>query len=220
MSQQINLFNPIFRRQKKYFSSVTMLQALSIIALGCLLLAGDAARRGRVLTLQAASADARLQAREQLLAETRVRYAPRAKQAALVAELDVASETLTMLRQAAATIEQGGLGDTRGFSVYFRAFARQRVDGLWLTRLDIGAGGERIGVQGNTLQAELVPLYMRRLASEPVMQGKAFSTLEMGPALAAPGAAAAPERVAGAPTYLRFKLQSSGPAVPVSLAAK
>ena len=31
MSQQINLFNPIFMKQKKYFSVTTMLQALGLI---------------------------------------------------------------------------------------------------------------------------------------------------------------------------------------------
>ena len=37
MSQQINLFNPIFLKQKKYFSVVTMLQALLLIVLGSML---------------------------------------------------------------------------------------------------------------------------------------------------------------------------------------
>jgi hypothetical protein len=223
VSQQINLFNPIFRKQKKYFSSVTMLQALGIICLGCALLAGDAARRARALKIQAASTDAQLLARQQFLAEARVRFAPRQKSAELAATVGKAQEELALLSNAAATIERGGFGDTRGFSTYFRAFARQRIDGLWLTNLDIGANGSRIGVQGNTLQAELVPLYMRRLASEPVMQGKGFSSLEMGaplPAVAVPGAAAAPAPVAGAPTYLRFSLQSSGAAAPVSAVAQ
>jgi hypothetical protein len=34
MSQQINLFNPLFLKQKKYFSTVTMLQALGFYAYG------------------------------------------------------------------------------------------------------------------------------------------------------------------------------------------
>ena len=36
MAQQINLFNPIFLRQKLYFSAVAMAQALALIALGVL----------------------------------------------------------------------------------------------------------------------------------------------------------------------------------------
>ena len=34
MSQQINLFNPLFLEKKKYFSAVTMTQALGLIVLG------------------------------------------------------------------------------------------------------------------------------------------------------------------------------------------
>lgn len=212
MSQQINLFNPIFRKQKKYFSSVTMLQALAIICVACALLAVDAARRTRALRIQATTIDALLLARQERLAEFRVRYAPRQKSATLSAEIAGAQLELAMLANAQATVTRGGFGDTRGFSSYFRAFARQSVDGLWLTGLTIASGGSQLGVQGNTLQAELVPLYMRRLASEPVMQGKAFSSLEIGEAVAGPQAAGAVALAATAPArnYLRFSLQSGG----------
>jgi hypothetical protein len=215
LSQQINLFNPIFRKQKKYFSSVTMAQGLAIICVACALLALDAARRTRALSTQAASIDALLLARQERLAEFRVRYAPRQKSATLAAEIAAAQLELSMLANAQATVARGGFGDTRGFSSYFRAFARQSVDGLWPTGLTIASGGNQLGVQGNALQADLVPLYMRRLASEPVMQGKAFSSLEIGDAVTGPQAAAAP---AGAPAaaparqYLRFSLQSGGAA--------
>ena len=222
MSQQINLFNPIFRKQKKYFSSVTMVQALAIICVACALLALDAARRTRALRTQAASIDALLLARQERLAEFRVRYAPRQKSATLSAEIAAAEQELAMLANAQATVTRGGFGDTRGFSSYFRAFARQSVDGLWLTGLTIASGGSQLGVQGNTLQAELVPLYMRRLASEPIMQGKAFSSLEIGEAVAGPQAAGTVALAVAAPArnYLRFSLQSGGAAPALAGGAK
>ena len=42
MSQQINLFNPVFLKQKKYFSVMTMLQALGLIVLGSIVFYGYA----------------------------------------------------------------------------------------------------------------------------------------------------------------------------------
>ncbi len=42
MSQQINLFNPIFMKQRKYFSLLTMLQALGMIIAGSLIFYGYA----------------------------------------------------------------------------------------------------------------------------------------------------------------------------------
>jgi hypothetical protein len=215
VTQQINLFNPIFRKQKKYFSSVTMVQALAIICVACGLLAADAAIRLRSLTAQAAETDAMLAARQQRLTEVRVQYAPRQKSSTLGAEIIAEQATLTTLQNASAKIRRGGFGDSTGFSPYFRALARQRIDGLWLTHVDLAAGGSAIGIKGNALQAPLVPQYMARLAQEPVMKGKAFSTLAMDAVLppsterrdgsAAPAGAPVAART---PVYLRFSLQS------------
>ena len=217
MSQQINLFNPIFRKQKKYFSSVAMAQALGIICLGCLLLIADATWRMRAMRAQSAATDALLATTQQRLTDARVQFPPRAKSATMAAEIKAAQEELAMLQNAEATIRRGGFGDSAGFSGYFRAFARQSVPGLWLTDLDISGGGARIGVSGNTLQADLVPQFMRRLGQEPVMKGKAFSSLDIGaPAVVpgVPGSAPAP----GTPPYLRFSLQSGGAPQPAVVA--
>lgn len=213
MTQQINLFNPIFRKQKKYFSSLTMVQALAIICVACALLALDAGIRMRALSKQAAATEALLAARQQRLTEVKVQFAPRQKSATLVADITAAQQELTMLQNATATVRRGGFGDTLGFSRYFRAFARQSIDGLWLTELNIASGGASIGVQGNALQAPLVPQYMGRLAQEPVMKGKTFATLAMdtvaAPQVAALGAAPGAVALAPAvPAYLKFSLQS------------
>ena len=223
MTQQINLFNPIFRKQKKYFSSVTMLQALAMIGLACVLLIGDAAIRMRALSAQAAATDALLATKQQRLAEVKVQYAPRQKSATLGAEIADAQQELSMLQNASAMVQRGGFGDTTGFSPYFRALARQSIDGLWLTELTISAGGAAIGIEGNALQAPLVPQYMNRLAQEPVMKGKAFATLSIDAVAATPTKAAATPgamvAAPAAPAYLSFSLQSVASNTP-AVAAK
>ncbi len=224
MTQQINLFNPIFRKQKKYFSSVAMVQALAIICVGCALLAVDAAVRMRALSQQGAATDALLIARQQRLDEVKIQFAPRQKSPTLVAEIVAAQEELAMLQNASATVKRGGFGDTVGFSPYLRAFARQSLDGLWLTDLRITSGGASIGIQGNALAAPLVPQYMGRLAREPIMKGKAFATLAIDAVTApkvvvvAPGAA--PVTTQRTPSYLTFSLQSVASAPAPVVAAK
>lgn len=217
MSQQINLFNPIFRQQKKYFSSVTLLQALAIICVACALLAADATRRLSAVKAQAQATDALFAARQQRLAEVKVQYAPRSKSTTLGAEIAAAQTELTLLSNASEMVKRGGFGDTRGFSGHFRAFGRQVVDGLWLTDLQIASGGAAIGVQGNTLNAELVPLYMQRLAQEPVMKGASFATLD----ISVPPAPAATASATAAPvSYLKFSLQSALDAASAPVVAK
>ena len=212
MTQQINLFNPIFRKQKKYFSALTMVQALAIICMACALLAIDAAFRMRALANQAAVTEALLSTRQQRLTEVKVQFAPRQKSATLAAEIVAAQEELAMLQSATATVQRGGFGDAAGFSGYFRALARQSVAGLWLTDVKVASNGAAIGIQGNALQAPLVPQYMGRLAQEPVMKGKAFATLAMDavapPQVLPTGGAGAPVAVSSAPGYLKFSLQS------------
>ena len=222
MTQQINLFNPIFRKQKKYFSSVAMVQALAIICVACALLAIDAAYRMRALTVQAAATEALLATRQQRLTEAKVQFAPRQKSATLGAEIVAAQEELAMLKNAAATLQRGGFGDTAGFSPYFRALARQSIEGLWLTDVNVASGGATIGIQGNALQAPLVPQYMGRLAQEPVMKGKSFATLAIStvtaPQVVLVGGVAPPAVARATPSYLKFSLQSvnAGPAPAVA----
>ncbi|HEY0061662.1 MAG TPA: PilN domain-containing protein [Telluria sp.] len=218
MSQQINLFNPIFRKQKKYFSSATMAQALALICVACALLAWDASNRMRSLKLQAAATDARLATRQQYLNEARVQFAPRAKSTTLPAEIKAAEQELALLANASETIKRGGFGEVRGFSGYFRALARQDLEGIWLTDIVIGNDGSSIGLQGNALQGELVPQFMQRLAQEAVMKGKTFSTLEIGPPpLQEAGPGGAPPV---APGYLHFSLQSAPVAPQIAAVAK
>jgi hypothetical protein len=211
VSQQINLFNPIFRKQKKVFSSVTMVRALGIILVACALLAWDASNRMRALKLQAAATDARLAAQQQRLNDVRVQYAPRARSTTLPPEIKAAEQELSLLANASDIIKRGGFGEVRGFSGYFRALARQDLEGIWLTNIVIGNGGATIGLQGNALQAELVPQYMQRLGQEAVMKGKSFATLEIGEP--PPPEANTSGVRAAAPNYLRFSLQSA-PATP------
>ena len=220
MSQQINLFNPIFRKQKKYFSSVAMLQALALIWLACVAFSVESMLRTRSLQAQLGATEAQLASKQHKLADYRVQFAPRKKSDTLPVEIAEAQRELTMLTSAAATIQRGGFGDTRGFSGYFKAFAHQHVEGLWLTDISIAGGGAQIGMRGKTLDAELVPQYIRRLGTEPFMQGKAFSSLEIERPAAALIAAGGAQPVAVGPSYLMFSLQSAGAAPKVAVGAK
>jgi hypothetical protein len=79
VSQQINLFNPIFLKQKKIFTALPMAEALGIIVAGALLLNWYAARSVGELEQEAAAGKAMLAKREQRLtaAAPSLRRAPR-----------------------------------------------------------------------------------------------------------------------------------------------
>ena len=70
-------------------------------------------------------------------------------------------------------------GNTRGFAEQFTGLSRQHIDGLWLTHLDIHAGGEKLNLQGSTFTPESVPRYLQNLSNEPSFNGVEFKTFLM-----------------------------------------
>ena len=76
MSQQINLFNPIFLKQKKYFSVVAMLQALALIALGSVVFYWYAANQVEQLARQSEETAKRYTTDQARLARYTAEYSP------------------------------------------------------------------------------------------------------------------------------------------------
>lgn len=228
MSQQINLFNPIFLKQKKVFAALPMAEALGVIVAGALLLTWYGGQRVADLERSAAVGKTLLADRERRLAEANKQFAPRQKSASLAADVAQAELELKSLRQVESVLRDGTLGNAAGYAEYFRAFARQNVNGLWLTGVSIVGAGNDIGVQGRAMQPTLIPAYIARLKSERVMQGKSFASLDISrpdaqlmPAAAPPAAASAttaaaatvpappPAPVATTAPFVQFSLQST-----------
>ncbi len=179
MSQQINLFNPIFLKKKKYFSTVAMAQSLGLLLLGSAFVAGYAHFQVASLNKEAAITRMHLADAQTQLAKIRAENAPRQKSQALENQIAKAEAETQSLKQVFDTLQKGDIGNTEGYSEYLRAFSRQIVDGVWLTGLTLVGAGNEIGVDGRALQPELVATYMNRLKREPVLQGKSFGTLHM-----------------------------------------
>lgn len=202
MSQQINLFNPVFLKQRKVFTALAMAQALGVLVAGIVVMALFSQRSVAVLEGEAAQSADQLARRQARLEQANRELAPREPSPELKARVAAAEEKLRALRDVSGMIYRGGFGNTAGYAEYFRAFARQDVGNLWLTGLTIDGPQADIGLEGRTLQAELVPAYIAGLAKEPVLKGKRFGSLKIS----------SPETKAGAPgvPWLEFSLQSAG----------
>ena len=216
MSQQINLFNPIFLKQKKIFAALPMAEALGAIVLGTLLMTWYASHNVDELAQRAAHGKTLLAERERRLQEANKQFAPRQKSATLTTDVAQARAELASLHRVEQFLQQGALGNSAGYAEYFRAFARQNVNGLWLTGVTIAGAGTDIGVEGRAMQPILIPQYIARLKTERVMRGKTFASLDitrpdaaLAPAAASAVAAAQPGPATAAP-YVQFSLQSTG----------
>lgn len=178
MTQQINLFNPIFLRQKKYFSFVTILQALALLLIGMLSFYAYAVFQTGRLGKEVEEAGRRLEQEKVRFAKVGTELGPRKKNQELEARVND-MERQVKEREEILGIQAGAGGDGRGFSEYLRAFARQSVNGLWLTNFSLSENGSKMVIGGRALRPDLVPDYIRRLGKEKVMRGQSFSTLDM-----------------------------------------
>jgi hypothetical protein len=212
VSQQINLFNPIFLKQRKIFAALPMVEALGAIVVGALLLDWYAGQSVAALEQEAAAGQNLLARREQNLIKARTQFAPRAKDTSLTTELHTAEEELKSLHDVSSVLQGGALGNTSGYAEYFRALSRQNVSGLWLTGVTINGAGNDIGVSGRAMQATLIPNYIARLTGERIMHGKTFAALDIArPAAvaeAAPPATPGPAQPVSA-AFVEFNLQST-----------
>jgi Fimbrial assembly protein (PilN) len=221
VSQQINLFNPIFLKQKKYFSALTMAQGLGMILAGSIAVAGYARVQLSALDAQAEATANQLKLSKAQLAKVSAEYAPRQTSKSLESEIARMEDDVRSQQQAVDIVQRGALGNTSGYSEYLRAFSRQIVGGLWLTSFTIEGAGTDVELRGRALKPELVPSYIGRLKQEPIMKGKSFSTLAMDvPEIdvdvkpeaksekAATGTVATRRALAG---YIEFLLKSTEP---------
>lgn len=179
MSQQINLFNPIFLKKKKYFSANNMALALALVLGGSLAVVAYANVQVAQLRREAKTVTAQLASTQADLAKVNAQFATRQKSASLQEKSQKAAAELQSLQQVHDILKKGDFGDTRGYAEYLRAFARQSIDGLWLTGLSIQGAGKAIGIEGRALRPDLVPAYITRLGGEAVLKGKSFAALEM-----------------------------------------
>jgi hypothetical protein len=207
MSQEINLLNPALAPKVELFQGRTMLAGLGAVLLLCVLapvLVGvDAARLARLERDQ----KARLTQLNNDVTRLGQEVAARKPSAKLQEEMAALDALLAARNEVMAIIHSGALGDTRGVSDYFRAFGRQKVDGLWLTGFSIQNAGANIVVQGRTLDAELVPAYLTGLGRESVLRGHGFAHVSVfQPSQPLP----TPEGQPQTATFLEFRLATFG----------
>lgn len=179
MNQQINLYQPIFRKQKKVFSAVAMLQ-VSVIALTLFALTGGYSYlQLRQLEQQQQASLNSLDNIKQQIAQLEAGSRDDTTAKLLEAEIDKITREVEQKKRIADMLTQGVYANTQGFSRHFEAFARQHVNGAWLTNITVENGGSSLNLDGVTFSAELVPVYLQRLLQEDVFSGTSFNVLGM-----------------------------------------
>lgn len=179
MSQQVNLYQPIFRTQPKVFSATTILQASVMLLIGLSLIYGYARWQDAKLDHEVKNLQAQQDSMLKQIEDFNTHFPIKQKNLALEKQLTDLTAQRAGRARALEVLSSGVFGNTQGFSAYLEGLARQHVEGLWLTGMSISDGGEQLGLTGSAVEAQQVPRYLQQLAAEKDFNGREFKTFQL-----------------------------------------
>jgi hypothetical protein len=191
MSQQINLYQTKFRKPRKPMSALeASLGLLAIIVVMCVL-GGYSWQKNERLTRESQTIDQAAAAKKLVVDKLIVEVTDRKKDARLEAAAQAAQDQVVATREVMKIINGDSGGFSGSYSEQLRALARQALNGMWLTGFTLASNADENVIRGRTLDAELVPAYLRRLNSEKALQGQHFDSLTISTPEPVPAAAPA-----------------------------
>jgi hypothetical protein len=176
--QQVNLYQPILRKQEKVFSAKTLLQGNLLVLTGLLLLYTYTVVQTRGMQAQLTQVQQQRDEQTRQLTELVKQYPPKNRDASLKPRIEKEQASLQHKRRLLAAVGELGLDEESGFSAHLTGLARQDLPQLWLQHIYLHQGKE-VALKGSAFEAEQVPIYLQRLANEKAFSGTAFQQVEI-----------------------------------------
>jgi cell division protein FtsL len=233
MSQQINLYQAKFRKQRKALSAGEACLGMLLVAVCVVAYSGVLWQRNERLGAQAKQIEESVTQQKAIADRLGAEVNQRKRDVQLESAAQSAEDRVAATRDVMQLINGNAVGVQTGYSEQLRALARQALAGMWLTGFTLAANTDENLIRGRTFDAELVPAYLRRLNEERTMQGQHFDSLTIStpaepPTVAgAPAAKAVPAEKGGAtakappaPKFLEFSVGAVKAAMPPGAGGK
>ena len=179
ITQQVNLFQPIFRKERKLLSFQVLWQGCAAVLVVLMMMYGWGMQQTLRLKSELAQQEKQQQAFAQQLVDVSAQLAgmktdtaPQLVLANLERELVARQKVVDALTRVRDTY-------TQGVSTYLESFSRQMPKGVWLTGFTVQAGGEGLIIRGSSLKPELVPTFLDHLSTENTLMGTQFGLLQI-----------------------------------------
>jgi hypothetical protein len=179
INQQVNLFQPIFRKEHKLLSFRVLLQGSAAVVLLLLLMYGWGLRQSAQIHADLVQLKGQAKQRSALLVEVSAKLARMKTDTGPQRELAGLEKELAARQKVVDALNRVRDSYTQGVSGYLESFSRQSPKGVWLTGFSVEAGGEGLVIRGSSLQPELVPAFLQQLATEPALNGTEFRLLQI-----------------------------------------
>ncbi len=164
MKQQINLHQPIFRKQRALFSAQIVLRVCLIWVIGLGLIYALSVWRHGVLSSTRSNLEQQRDAASIRLQELLTQQVAPSQSAELEAELKRLKSEQAQKQGVVQVLARGNFGVTTGFARQMHTLADRRTYGVWLTRINLANGGQSVMLEGAALHEDLLPEFLERLA--------------------------------------------------------
>ncbi len=178
--QQINLYQPILRKQERVFSLNTLLQGNLIIFGLLMLIYFISIYQSHTLEQQVEKLKQERAQHSATLTELRNKYPPKKKDLTLMEAIKSKQSLLEhRLRLVKELRHQNtGADGNPGFSEQLIGLARQHVNGLWFEEISV-RDNKQLTLLGKATSAKEVPQLIQRLSNEPSFSGTIFSSVNI-----------------------------------------
>lgn len=204
MMQNINLYLPEFRKKVDWLPLPRMahIAASSLVLLAAI--SGLALWQNLRLERQLAALELDKNAAAEATAALLERYGAQTEDPLLLADIRKLEATLQSKEALLRFLGARDSGNSTGFSQHLAELSRFHVQGLSLSSVKLGNGGQSIQLAGQVLRTELVPQYLQNLSKGSSFATTRFETLQIRelPAIAD----------SGMPAVWMFQVDSLAPA--------
>ena len=177
--QHLNFYDQLDRVVKPLFPARQ--QALSIAIIVVVMLVAYAALLGNKVVISNELDE--LQQQQQIVAseleQLQAKKTQLERDSNLDAEISRLQNSLKFRRRLLASIDPIDQLAESGFSVHLQGLARQHIEGMWFTDIQLQTGGRQLVLMGKTQAPEYVPRYVQNLSREMVFAGHQFRVFRL-----------------------------------------
>ena len=175
--QQINLYSAEFRPQRQWLTPLHCVQLWgALLAMG-LLIAAMQVWQGHRLHREMNALQAQVDGEKSGLETDQAALALRKPSPALGAELERSQAEAAAKTELLTALQSGALSGQQGYTSILVGLARNTMDGLWLTAIEIGGGD--VNLKGATRKADFVPVYIDKIVADSGFGPREYRSLKM-----------------------------------------
>lgn len=176
MHQQINLYQPVFNKPLKVFSSPVLLQICATAFLLLLLVASHA--RWALAGMKTTAQELEYQLRDLniRLGSLEADFSP-SDSKAIDLQVDALRKHIDQRKHLLHRFDQLAQQSHVGFASRFEVLAQLQTPGLWLEGVTIS--DQQLKISGIALEQKLVPVYLKRLKKHSTFAGMTLETVSM-----------------------------------------